>query len=56
MHSGGGILAVHLYEFPFALAAACLALATVGAGAISVDEGLLGSARGKFRAPKRSKD
>jgi len=55
MHSSGGILAVHLYEFPFALAAACLALATVGAGAISVDEGLLGSAR-KYRAPKKSRD
>jgi len=56
MHSAGGILAVHLYEFPFALAAACLALATVGPGAISVDEGLLGSGARRSRAPKKSKD
>lgn len=55
MHSSGGILAVHLYEFPFVLAAACFALATVGAGVLSVDEGLLGSGR-RSRAPKRSKD
>jgi len=56
MHSSGGILAVHLYEFPFALGAACLALATVGAGGLSVDEGLLGSGGRKSRAPKRSKE
>ncbi len=56
MHSSSGILAVHVYEFPFALAAACLALATVGPGLLSVDEGLLGWGRGKLRAPRRSKD
>jgi len=56
MHSGGGILAVHVYEFPFALAAACLALATVGAGVLSIDEGLLGWGGRKSRAPKRTKD
>jgi putative oxidoreductase len=31
-------LAVHEYEFPLALAAACFVLATVGAGLISVDQ------------------
>jgi len=56
VHSGGGILAVHLYEFPFALAAACLALATVGPGLMSVDEGLLGSGGKRTRAPKKPKD
>jgi len=56
VHSTGGILAVHLYEFPFALAAACLALATVGPGTISVDEGLLGSGARRSRAPKKSRD
>jgi len=56
VHSSGGILAVHLYEFPFALAAACVALATVGAGTLSVDEGLLGSGRRRSRAPKKPKD
>lgn len=55
VHSSGGILAVHLYEFPFALAAACLALATVGPGGFSVDEGFLGGGR-KYRAPKKSRD
>lgn len=56
VHSGSGILAVRVYEFPFALAAACVALATVGGGALSIDEGLLGSVARKSRAPKRSKD
>src|SRR5499425_27500 len=56
VHSSGGILAVHLYEFPFALGAACLALATVGAGAVSVDEGLLGSGAKRSRAPKKSRE
>ena len=32
VHSGGGYLAIHNYEFPMALAVACFALATVGAG------------------------
>jgi len=56
VHSSGGIMAVHLYEFPLALAAACLALATVGPGVISADEGLLGLGGRKSRAPKKSKD
>jgi putative oxidoreductase len=56
VHSSGGIMAVHLYEFPLALAAACLALATVGAGLISVDEGMLGSGSRKSRAPKKPND
>jgi len=56
MHSSGGILAVHLYEFPLALTAACFALAAVGAGVLSVDEGLLGSGGKNFRTPKRPKD
>ncbi len=37
VHSLHGIYAVHDYEFPLALAAACFALASVGAGKISVD-------------------
>ena len=56
VHSSGGILAVHLYEFPLALAAACFALTTVGAGVLSVDEGLLGSGGKKFRVQKKPKD
>jgi putative oxidoreductase len=40
VHSGHSYFAVHEYEFPLALAAACFALATVGAGAFSVDQPL----------------
>src|SRR5207248_10985826 len=36
VHSSKGYLAVHEYEFPLALAVACFALATVGAGAFSL--------------------
>jgi putative oxidoreductase len=56
VHSSGGIMAVHLYEFPLALAVACFALATVGAGAVSVGERLLGSGSRKSRARKKIKD
>lgn len=40
VHSGRGYLAVHEYEFPLALAVACFALATIGAGAFSLDQPL----------------
>jgi putative oxidoreductase len=40
VHSGKGYLAVHEYEFPLTLAMACFALATVGAGAFSLDQPL----------------
>ena len=40
VHSAGGYLAVHNYEFPLALATGCLALATVGAGKFSLDQPL----------------
>ena len=38
VHSGHGYLAVHDYEFPLTLATACFALATIGAGLISLDQ------------------
>ena len=55
VHSGHGYLAVHDYEFPLALAAACFALATVGAGLISLDQPLFeGGGRAKAaRNPKK---
>lgn len=56
MHSSGGILAVHIYEFPLALGAGSIALATVGAGLISVDESVLGVGARKSRPPKKVKD
>jgi len=49
VHSAHGYLAVHDYEFPFALATACFALATVGAGLLSLDQLIL---EGRGRAPK----
>jgi putative oxidoreductase len=44
--------AVHEYEFPMALAAACFVLATVGAGLIALDSVLMGGG-GKGRAAKK---
>jgi len=40
VHSLKGYLAVHEYEFPLTLLTACFALATVGAGRLSVDQPL----------------
>src|SRR5712691_10393817 len=40
VHSAGGYLAVHNYEFPLAMLAASFALATVGAGRLSLDHPL----------------
>src|SRR3984957_8316697 len=51
VHSAGGYMAVHNYEFPLVLAAACFALATVGAGRASVDYSLYES--GGRRPPPR---
>jgi len=56
MHSAGGIMAVHLYEFPLAMGAGCTALATVGAGLISIDESLLGSSGRRSRASRNVKE
>jgi len=52
VHSSGGYLAVHNYEFPLALLTACFALSTVGAGSLSLD-GLL--FEGRMRAWRNSK-
>ena len=54
VHSGGGYMAVHNYEFPLAMAAGCFALATLGAGLVSLDHPLSGSG-GKARAAKPGK-
>ena len=40
VHSAGGYLAVHNYEFPLAILAAFFVLATVGAGRLSLDQPL----------------
>jgi putative oxidoreductase len=52
VHSGHGYLAVHDYEFPLTLAASCFALATVGAGTLSLDQPLF-EGGGRARAPKK---
>lgn len=55
VHSGHSIMAVNEYEFPLSLAAGCLALATTGAGLISIDYPLLGKSGGSraARNPKK---
>lgn len=56
VHSSRGILAVHEYEFPLALAMACLTLATVGAGLISIDHLLFGNGGGRSHGPRNPKN
>src|SRR5437879_6158634 len=51
VHSTGGYLAVHNYEFPLAMLAGSFALATVGAGLLSLDH-VLFEGRGKSRPPR----
>jgi len=54
VHSAGSYLAVHNYEFPLAMLAGSFALATVGAGLLSLDH-LLFEGGGKLQRPKYSK-
>jgi len=56
VHSGHGYLAVKEYEFPLAVGAACFALATVGAGAASLDYLIFGDSGTKRRAAKSGKE
>ena len=42
VHNVHGIMALQEYQFPLALAVSCFALATIGAGALSVDHLLFG--------------
>ena len=48
-------MAVNEYAYPLVLAVGCFALATTGAGLISVDYPLFESGGGKPRAPRNSK-
>jgi uncharacterized membrane protein YphA (DoxX/SURF4 family) len=54
VHSAGGIYAVRDYEFPLVVLAGSFALATVGAGLLSLDHPLF-EGGGKSRPPKFSK-
>ena len=51
VHSSGGYFAVHNYEFPLAMLAGSFALATVGAGQVSLDQ-VLFEGKGGSRPPK----
>jgi hypothetical protein len=48
-------LAVNEYAYPLVLAVGCFALATTGAGLVSVDYPLFENGGGKSRAPRNSK-
>jgi putative oxidoreductase len=52
VHSVHGYLAVNEYQFPLTLATACFALATIGAGMISVDQALF-EGGGRARPKKK---
>jgi putative oxidoreductase len=54
VHGVGGIYAVHNYEFPLAVMAGSLVMATVGAGLVSLDHPLFEGGTGS-RPPKYSK-
>ena len=54
VHIAHGYLAVNDYQFPLTLAAACFALATIGAGTISLDQPLF-EGGGRARAPRPPK-
>ena len=58
VHSLHGALVVKEYEFPLTVAVACFALATIGAGTLSVDHLFLGDSGGskRRRSSKSSKD
>lgn len=56
VHSAHGVLAVKDYEFPLALAAACLILVTIGAGAISADHIVFGGDGKKRRVARSAKE
>jgi putative oxidoreductase len=56
VHSGHGYMAVKEYEFPLAVGAACFALATVGAGAVSMDYLIFGDSGKKRRVAKSGKE
>jgi putative oxidoreductase len=56
VHSAHGVMAVRDYEFPLAVGAACFALATLGAGLISMDHMVWGEGGKRRSSVKRSKE
>ncbi len=51
-----GVMAVNEYQFELALAAACVALATVGAGVLSVDHLVFGEGGKKRRSTRNERE
>jgi putative oxidoreductase len=51
-----GVFAVNEYQFELALAAACVALATVGAGSLSMDHMMLGNSVKRRRFSKSDRE
>ncbi|MGB7848136.1 MAG: DoxX family protein [Candidatus Acidiferrum sp.] len=56
VHSTHGIMAVKDYEFPLAMAAGCLVLATIGAGLASLDHLVFGGDAKRHRVPRSTRD
>jgi putative oxidoreductase len=56
VHATHGILAVKDYEFPLAMAAGCLVLASIGAGLASLDHLVFGGDTRRRRAAKNGRD
>jgi putative oxidoreductase len=55
VHSGGGLMDVHGYEFPLMMATGSFAIAAVGAGMISLDWPLWETSGGRSRPAKPAK-
>ncbi len=56
VHLVKGYLAVREYEYPLVLFTACFALATIGAGLLSIDQPLFGGRKSGSRAGKKKTD
>jgi putative oxidoreductase len=56
VHSAHGIMAVKDFEFPLAVCAGCLVLATIGAGAVSLDHLVFGEEGKRRRAARSTKE
>jgi len=54
VHSAHGLISVKDYEFPLAVAASCLVLATIGAGVLSADHVIFGESNKTRRKIKKS--
>ncbi len=56
VHAVHGIMVVSDYQFPLAVGVGCFALATIGAGMLSLDHLIFGEASKRRRATRSNKD